>query len=316
MLEWRQKTKYKIPKQEIEMEILRALESIRTPFLDELILLITRMGEQMIIIAVFCAIFWCINKRMAYVLGIVFFMSAILVQGMKIVFRVDRPWVYDPSFTTVPGAVGAATGYAFPSGHTQNAAAYLMPLGVMLKNKIVRIILFGLALLVAFSRMYLGVHYLSDVLVSLLIVAVILWFAIKFYYNAPENNKTEALFPLIICAATIAIFAMVIIMNLAEVTEPAKLRDSVLAGGAAAGFAVGMFIEKKYINFSVKSKNVFMQILKLILGLAGTIGIMEGARILGSGLVADAIRYGLTTLWITAIYPLLIKRFLSVKEKN
>ena len=159
-------------------------------------------------------------------------------------------------------------------------------------------------------------HYLSDVLVSLLIVAVILWFAIKFYYNAPENNKTEALFPLIICAATIAIFAMVIIMNFAEVTEPAKLRDSVLAGGAAAGFAVGMLIEKKYINFSVKSKNIFMQILKFILGLAGTVGIMEGARILGSGLVADAIRYGLTTLWITAIYPFLIKRFLSVKEET
>ena len=299
------------------MDILWALESIRTPFLDVLITLITRLGEEMILIVVFCALFWCICKRKAYVVGIVFFFSAIIVQGMKITFRVDRPWVYDPTFTTVTGAEGTATSYAFPSGHTQAAAAYLMPLGVMLRKwKAVMIVLFTLALLVGFSRMYLGVHYLSDVLMSYVIVGIVMFLALKLYYDAPESKKNNVLFPLIILVAAAVLLVMVAVMNNAGVTAASELRDSVLAAGAAAGFSIGMYIEQRYINFSVKSKNIWIHILKFVLGLAGTVGIMEGARILGSGLVADGIRYGLMTLWITAVYPLIIKRFLAVKTEN
>jgi len=301
------------------MDILWALEGIRTPFLDTLITMITRLGEEMIIIVLFCFLFWCINKRMAYVIGIVFFFTAIIVQGMKITLRVDRPWVYDPTFTTVTGAEGTATSYAFPSGHTQAAAAYLMPLGLLLKekSKAIMIALFTLALLVAFSRMYLGVHYLSDVIVSLVIVFVVTLLAIKLYYNAPETKKSVLLFPLLIAAASVILLVIVAVLNNSGVTLASELRDSVIAAGAALGFAVGMYIEQTYINFSVKSENIWLHIAKFALGVAGTLAIMEGGRIMGANLIADGIRYGLITLWITAIYPLIIKktRFMTVKEK-
>ncbi|MCL2425010.1 MAG: phosphatase PAP2 family protein [Oscillospiraceae bacterium] len=244
------------------MDILRALESIRTPFLDVLITWITRLGEEMILIVIFCFIFWCISKRKAYVIGIVFFFTAIIVQGMKITFRVDRPWVYDPTFPTVTGAEGTATSYAFPSGHTQAAAAYLMPLGMLLKNKVLKVIMFMLAILVAFSRMYLGVHFMSDVIVSLAIVFVATLLVIKLYYNAPDNTKNKILFPLLTIIVSVALLVLVLVLDRAGVTYASELRDSVLAAGSALGFAVGMYIEQMYIKFSVKSKNIGIHIIK------------------------------------------------------
>jgi len=269
----------------------------------------------MILIVVFCLLFWCINKKIGYVIGIVFFLSALIVQGMKATFRVDRPWVTDPTFTTVEGVVSAATGYAFPSGHTQSAAAFLVPLGVMTKKKILKIIFFSLAMLVAFSRMYLGVHYLSDVLVSLIIVVVIVALAVKFVAQAPENKKRDIITSMIIMAFAIAIIILSAVLYHSGTTTAAQIRDSIIAAGAGIGFAVGMYIERTYIKFSVKAQNIPIQIVKLIFGLAGVIGIQEGARVIGDGLVADGIRYFLMILWLTAIYPLIIKRFFTAKEK-
>jgi len=171
------------------MELLRLIEGIRSPFLDTVFGLITRLGEQTILIVVFCVIFWCINKRMAYVMGVAFFLSSLVVQGMKICFRIDRPWVADPTFEPVQSAVRQATGYAFPSGHTQNAAALLGALAAQLKPVPVKAVLVSLAVLVAFSRMYLGVHFLSDVVVSLVITFLLVWFAVKFVSHDDSVSK-------------------------------------------------------------------------------------------------------------------------------
>jgi len=59
------------------------IEEIRTPFLDSLIGLLTRLGEETIGIVLLCLIFWCISKKIGYIMGVVFFLSGLTVQGMK-----------------------------------------------------------------------------------------------------------------------------------------------------------------------------------------------------------------------------------------
>ena len=297
------------------MEILWFLEGIRTPFLDTVFGIITSLGEEMILIVVFCLVFWCINKKTGYVIGVVFFLSSLIVQGMKPTFRVERPWITDPAFSPVGGAIDAATGYSFPSGHTQSAAAYLVPLGMRSRHLVLRIVFYTLALLVAFSRMYLGVHYLSDVLVSLVIAIFIALLAGKFVAGASESKMRDIITSLIIILCAGAVILLVSELFRSGTTTAAQVRDSVLAAGSAIGFAVGMYIERTYIKFSVKAQNIPIQAVKLILGVAGVLGIQEGARIIGSGLVADGIRYFLMILWLTALYPLIIKRFFTAKEK-
>ena len=292
------------------MELLWALEGIRSPFLDTLFGWITRLGEEMILIVIVCVFFWCVNKRVAYVMGVTFFLSSLAVQGLKVAFRVPRPWVADPSFNPVEGAVGEATGYSFPSGHTQNAAAILGSLGAQTKRRAITIVLFTLAILVAFSRMYLGVHYLSDVLASLAITFLILWFVMKLIPEEPGNKKRELLIALVLIICALAVIVLAIVMYHSGIVAPSHLRDSTRSAGAAIAFAIGMYVERMYIRFSVKAK-LPMQVVKVVLGLAGTLALQEGVRFLGTGLVIDAVRYFLMVLWIVLFYPLIIKRFFA-----
>ena len=101
------------------MTFLWLLEGIRTPFLDKLMQLITYLGQEIIIIAVICTLYWCVDKRFAYLLGFTYFTAGLCVQIMKITFRIPRPWILDPEFKAVESALPGATGYSFPSGHTQ-----------------------------------------------------------------------------------------------------------------------------------------------------------------------------------------------------
>ncbi|MCL2202979.1 MAG: phosphatase PAP2 family protein [Defluviitaleaceae bacterium] len=311
------------------MELLRALEGIRTPFLDTVIGLITRFGEETILIVVFCALYWCINKHMAYVMGFVFFLSSLAVQGLKIVFRWPRPWVYDPTFAPVGstvnpatglaegGAIEAATGYAFPSGHTQNAAALLGSLGAQIKIRAVKFTLFGLALLVGFSRLYLGVHYLSDVLVSLAIAFALIWVAMKVITPEVVSVKRELAVALGIAGAAVLVVVIVILRYngiFGEASEPHQLRDASRAAGAAMGFAIGMFVERNYIKFPTRARNIGFQILKFVIGLAVVLGLQEGLRVMGTALFPDALRYFFMVLWIVLVYPLIIKKFFPAKN--
>ena len=298
------------------MNLLWSLKEMRTPFFDTLFGLITQLGEEMVLIAIFCTIFWCINKRIAYVLGASFFLSGLLVQGAKPLFRVPRPWVYDPTFQPVPGSVGAATGYAFPSGHTQNGTALFGSLGAQIKHKIIKIVLFVVVALIAFSRLYLGVHYLADVLVSLVIGVLAIWLAIKFITDDPVSKKRE-----LFMAGFIAFFAIVVIVIVAVLyyggfTEAFQMRDSVIAAGAALGFAVGMYAERNYIRFSVKAQNLPVQLVKIVLGIAGVIAIQEGVRVLGANLFVDGLRYFLMVIWLTVAFPIIIKKFFTKKSEK
>ena len=293
------------------MDILWSLEGIRTPFWNTFFELITRFGEETILIVAFCVVFWSISKRIGYVMGVSFFLSSLVVQGMKIIFRIPRPWVADPNFYPVQGVVSEATGYAFPSGHTQNAAALLGSLGIQIKQNLVKIILFSLVLLVAFSRLYLGVHYLLDVVVSLLLTGVIVFFAYKVLAKEPESKKKELTLPLIILSCAVMVMMLIAYLYHNDITEVEQLRDSSRAAGAAIGFAIGMYIERVYIQFSVKAKNISYQIIKVLIGIVGVLIFQEGLRFLGSGLIGDSVRYFLIVIWIIVIYPLIIKKMLN-----
>lgn len=294
------------------MDLLWLLEGVRSPFLNTVFEFITRFGEETILIAIFCIMFWCVNKRMAYVTGVAFFLSSLAVQGLKIVFRVPRPWVNDPTFSPVGGAVRASTGYAFPSGHTQNAASLLGSLGVQLKQKSIKVILFTITILVAFSRMYLGVHYLSDVVTSLLITFVIILFAQKVVASGSVRPKGAFMLSsfIILCAIAVIVLATYLYTN--EIVAPSHLRDSTRVAGAAIGFAIGMYVERIYINFSPKTKNILVQVVKFILGVLGMVAVGEGIRLIGTGLVIDAVRYSFIVVWITILYPIMIKRFFEI----
>ena len=103
------------------MEFLYTLENIRIPVLNEFMLAITTMGEETAFLVIALVLFWCVDKYIGYYTLSVGFVGTIANQFMKLWFRIPRPWELDSNFTILEQAREGATGYSFPSGHTQSA---------------------------------------------------------------------------------------------------------------------------------------------------------------------------------------------------
>lgn len=299
------------------MGLLVLLEGIRSPFLDAVIGLVTRLGEETLGVVILCAIFWCISKRVGYTIGIVFFLSGLTVQGMKIIFRIERPWVIDPALRPVEAAKLEATGYSYPSGHTQSAASLFGTLGAVIKQKPIKALCFLVTLLVAFSRLYLGVHTPNDVIASLAISYVFVLFVVMLRKDGQINKKREAALSGAMALYAIAVVVVAAVFYGNGVIEEAYISDCLKAAGAGIGFAAGMFVERTCINFSVKAKSLLWQVIKYVIGIAGVLALQEGLKLLiGTGFAASAIRYFIMISWVVALYPLIIKRFFEVKEET
>ncbi len=293
------------------MDFLRFLEEIRNPVATSIFKMFTLLAEEAVIIGVICLLYWCVNKALAYKTCFAYFISGLVVQALKITFRVPRPWVKDPSFHPVGDAIETATGYSFPSGHTQSATALYGTLGTQTKRKAWRIFWFVSIAGVAFSRMYLGVHTPQDVLVSFTVSTLLIWGMNVVMRKTGENLNKEVV-ALLMIGASIAVIAYSVILLKNGTIELKYASDCCKAGGAGVGFAIGWYIERKYINFKERACSNGMQVIKYVIGIGIALGLKAGLKvILGSTIPMDIIRYMIVVLWITAIYPVFIKKFFT-----
>lgn len=297
------------------MSFLRLLESARSPVLTCFFRFCTLFGEEMMILAVICCVFWCINKDLAYRIGLAFFLSGLMVQDLKIIFRTERPWVTDPSFKAVEEVLDTATGYSFPSGHTQSSVALFLSIAFFFKNVWVRILCVVLFLLAGLSRMYLGVHTPADVLISMLLTVIItaaVFRFMKFYNHSVKHNAAIASVIIVISAAVMIHSA---ILYGSGIIESRYVADCVKAAAAGLGFALGWFVERTYINFDERRGKIWQHALKLVCGIAVLLLIKEAFKLLPLNEFAiDSVRYFSMAAWALTVYPYILKK-LSAERK-
>lgn len=294
------------------MNFLRFLEGLRTPLLDNVFQFITYFGQEIIIIAFICTLYWCVDKRFAYLLGFTYFTAGLCVQTLKITFRIPRPWILDPNFHAVKSAIPGATGYSFPSGHTQSATSLFAPIAFTSKRKSISILSVCAFLLIGFSRMYLGVHTPKDVLVSMSISLLIAWSITHF--SSYFLDDTRYVKPITIILSLIAIAVMAYSYTLLKLgtIEYKYAADCFKAAGAGLGFGFGWYIEKTYLNFDVKTKSIFGQIIKVIIGLLIALIIKSALPwVIGSGIFTEMFEYFILVLWILVLYPYCFERILK-----
>jgi len=295
------------------MELLNYLATTRTVFGELFWNFITKFGEETILILLLSIIYWCYNKKLAQMIGFTFFLSGYLVQGLKITFRIDRPWIKDPNFKPVSSAYETATGYSFPSGHTQAATAVYSTIGFFIK-KWWRIFFFIIPLAVVFSRMYLGVHTPTDVFTSLLLSLLISYLVSYFYQKSDGKHIGWFLLIIIIFGFALMIYSFVLYNK--QIIDYSYVTDCCKTAGAGMGFACGVFLEQRFVNFHTKTKHFYTQLLKIVFGIVGLLSIQIGLKtiflvVFGEVIFTDVLRYFLMILWVSYICPLVFNRYMK-----
>ena len=306
------------------MSLLYALEGLRSPFLDAVFAAVTYLGDEIVYMAMAVIVYWCFSKPLGYYILTSGFTGTILNQFMKITFRIPRPWVLDPEFQIVESAREAATGYSFPSGHTQNAFASFGSLAAWTRRGWLRAVGIAAVLLVAFSRMYLGVHTPLDVGVAFALGLVLTGALWPVFRDIEEHAGRMYAALAVLIALTAAYIAYTELFPFPADTDVANLASARENGwkllGAGLAMLLGFALDRRYIRFEVKAP-LPGQILKCVLGLALTMAVRAGLKqpfyaLMGEGGLADAARYFLTVLFAAAVWPLTFKFFAKAGAKK
>lgn len=222
--------------------------------------LITKFGEEAVLLTIICFLYWCISKKNG-VLSLFSLTFATFINGfLKLTACVYRPWIRDARIVPLDGAMTTATGYSFPSGHSTAAGAYLFSIGYSYrKKKAIAITSVVLVLLVMFSRNYLGVHTPQDVVIGMLtaVFAVFICSKVLAWAEKAENRDWIVFAGIIV----LSVFYLIYIstkgypMDYADgalIVDPAKMQpDSYKGCGQVIGMLLGWCIERHFINFKV-----------------------------------------------------------------
>ena len=294
------------------MTFLWMLEGIRTPFLDRFMQFVTYFGQELIIIAVICALYWCADKRFAYLLGFTYFTAGLCVQTLKITFRIPRPWILDPEFKAVESALPGATGYSFPSGHTQGATCLFFPLALRISQVWAKVLCVLAFLCIGFSRMYLGCHTPKDVMVSMtlsILISCVIW---RYRDVLLEDRRYLRVIAAVLVCLSLAAAAYSLLLLKDDAIETRYAMDCCKAAGAGLGFAAGWYIERTKIDFDPHTGSIPSKVIRLLAGLAAALLLKESfSLIFGSSILAKMSEYFILVLWVLVIYPYIFSRLLS-----
>ena len=292
------------------INIIKVIQNIKNPALTVFMKGISSLGTEFFYIIIILLVFWCVDEKKGFRMGLVIVISAWLNSLLKYLLNQPRPFNFEPLL-----GLAFEPSNGFPSGHAQIsltfwiAAAFYFAKGKL--RKPLWIISAVLILLIGFSRLYLGVHFPTDVFGGWVIACAVL---VLFYFGekkaAPLLINGGKRLQLIITAAA------VLVMN------AVFLRDTSLPA-LMLGFCAGYSLMIKDFPFTAKNDTgktarFSVLVLRSVIGLAGFAVIYVGLKMVfpaSDSLFSDFtflepyyeifrfIRYGLLGLWAAAGAP-------------
>ncbi len=306
------------------MSFLYFLESLRNPVLDTVFSLITALGEETVFMVLGMTVFWCLDKYQGYYLLTTGFLGTLINQFLKMLCRIPRPWVKDPSFTIVESARAEATGYSFPSGHTQSSVGVFGGIARANKSIAVRVVAIAVCVLVPLSRMYLGVHTPMDVGVSIAIALLLIFAGYPLFEKAKSSPRLMYIILGVLTALSFAYLLFAVLFPFPADTDAHNLESAQKNGYTLFGCMLGLIltytVDLKYTHFETKAL-WWVQLIKVVGGLALVVLVKEVLRapidaIFGGHLIARAVRYFLMVLVGGVLWPMTFKRFSRIKNKE
>jgi membrane-associated phospholipid phosphatase len=239
------------------LDFITMIQQIDTPLMVSFFRAITSLGDELFYLILFPFLLWCVDFYLGIKVGIIFLLSVYANAGIKEIFQQPRPFEILPEIQKV-----YATGYGFPSGHAQSSMVVWGSIAYLKKQIWIRILSILLILLIGFSRIYLGVHFPTDVLGGWLIGGLILGLSYFIFLKIKPGSIPGNMIFKIVC---ITLFPMILLQFQSS-------PDIISSVAALTGVGYGLLLFHSSIG-GIRLGNWLQRFLSFFLGVTG-IGIL------------------------------------------
>lgn len=285
--------------QPFDVSISFGVQSLVNPIFTILMIGITFLGNATLWLGIAALFYWSGRRKQAFHIMNLAVLSGITAGLLKEIFARPRPSEIQVLFNDDIGT------HSFPSGHSTLIGAMGGYFSKRYSSRNITIFFTIIALLVAFSRVYLGMHYVSDVIAGLILGCLVG----EFYYWASKKYK-KSLFKL---NAMKDEFGMIAILFFSLI---ALLYIEQLGAIAAfLGFYAGFFLlREEHEKVKKISGNTLWKIwIPGMIGLVAIISINISISGTWKGIGGTSyILYFIAGFWVSYLYPKLVERFIKL----
>ena len=269
------------------LDLIRTIQLVHGPTLDAIFKAITFLGEEEFFIMLLPLVFWCVDFAVGARLAFAFLLSTYVNTGFKDLFAHPRPFELDPTVQ-----LHDAAGYGLPSGHSQSAVVVWGTIAAGFRKTWLWGVAVLLMVLIGFSRVYLGVHFPTDVLGGWAVGAVFLaaYLALEPRIEAWLKRASLAVQLALAVAVPLALLLL----------HPTKDTGSSMA--VLMGMGAGVALTRRIAPFRADGP-LWQRAVRFLVGVVGLLILYVGLTLVfpaeGESLyfVMRVVRYALVGLW-------------------
>jgi membrane-associated phospholipid phosphatase len=296
-------------------------EWLRLPMLT-----ITALGYEEFFILLLPTLYWCVDQMVGLRLGIVLMLANVSNTFFKFLFHNPRPyWVSDDVIV-----YSHETSFGLPSGHAQIAASVWGWLSYETKKLWFTLVALGLILLIGISRIYLGVHFTSDVLLGWSLGAILVFAFAAWYQQVGKWLASQSDFAKFSIVLGSTVLMIVLVLGAKWTADPWVMPDawSIRAGdvgpydldgiftiaGTWFGMLTGFVILMRKRGPFLAGEGEWRRLVRLFVGFVGIMALYLGLGEIfprNADLISFAlrfVRYTLIGLWVSWLGPLVFER--------
>lgn len=284
---------------------LPVMHALHVSVLQKVALLFSALGTEYCYLLILPLVYWLFDRKTGARLGILLLASVLLNDLAKVAFHLPRPFQVDPTLMIIPAAMERSFG--FPSGHAQGAFLVWPFLALQTRDKFKWLpIAYALACCILLSRLILGVHWPLDVVGGALIGSTML-FIYQHYGDFMERGFrgqtliNQAIATIIFVALCWGLGTFLIFKSVQAIgpTNAALVRAPLdLVGRCAAllGLVIGLVFAPRDV---LAGGTTVQKVGRTVVGLVGVVIFYVGIKVVSEDIIANFIRYFLTTFWVT-----------------
>ena len=289
------------------------------------------LGTQNAYILLMSYLYWCVDNRLGIRVGITLLLSNGLNTAFKWIFHSPRPYWVNPNLK----ALSVESSFGIPSGHTMISTSVWGRIALWVKKSWFTAVISVILFFIGVSRLYLGVHFLSDVIagwlfgIALLIIISQIEKPIARWVGKLKISLRVFLAFLSSLLIIIIFFLLKIplsqwqvpdiwianaqIASPGSVIDPLKIKDIFLLSGTWFGLLTGLFWIKTIGDFNPKG-NLGQLVFRFLLGFVGVVFLVFGLNAILAMLPEEEtwfiysfiyLQFFLVSLWIIALAPML-----------